>query len=1423
MLATNGIISFRQAGKLRFMDSTEAEQLRGITMKSSAVSLFYNPSIKLTRQVSPQLAVDDPDSYLVNLIDSPGHVDFSSDVSTAVRLCDSAIIVVDVVEGVCPQTRAVLRQAWNERLTLILVLNKIDRLFIQLGLTPIQMYDRILRVLEQINSILAEMFTADVLQQSYKNRNGVCAVWFRFVTTADQSTGTAYAWSTGLETTDDSHVYFSPDRANVVFTSAVDGWGFRISDFAEVWAERLKLPKKGLLKALWGDYYFIPSSNGGPPKVKGHARAKDKKPVFVQLIADQIYHIYKTLVLDGNRDRAVHIAERLGIPLEPRLLQLNVDSRTLLRSILSTWLPLGPAMFRAIVDVCPSPLNAVDQVRARLMLFGESCRVGGGGGLVQSILQEVELENGLNSTEEKDNRDPSAFPAITGKLLSDLYLICPFSALEACSSDADAPVIIFVSKIFWTDKQKNPFHSVVLSRDTPKSLSVTKSVSFAANRTSLNSTSDSKAVPIEAAPVRPDVDSEFIALSRIYSGRVKIGQRLFVLGPKFDGSCIPECLLDAEPSEFPLGPLQIPEADEVIPSIHSRRRSTSTSSSTNQGHSLSGGSFDGSHCEKRVLRHAYVAEIADLIQFGGGQNNVSRLSDPVCPIDSLTAGNVVGLIGPSLITSVPKSGLLVSSLRLVASPTAHRVLPLAGLAIWHGAPVVSLAIEPASASDPNDMVRLETGLRLLERSDPCAEVTISSKGEYLLHAAGEIHMQKCIEDLTKYFAPDLDLHTSPFVVPFRETVTEACPPGSYVPFDSLAFAKTCLEQELREKHLVYDEERENCVRLCLGEEGRLQQSRQPTSANVKAHGTTDPTRYLPLGMLQLPHSKSKTRVFIRVTAHPIPKNLLAWLETRAFAYMPLLLRSFKHKSSSSRRSLACLKKFEEELSAQLDEVPPEACSSLNWPSLKGRLLCLGPQQVGPNLLFSRLRSGLFRLDTAWGKPLPPWSDSTGEAFAESGVSVEATAQIPFLSYGKAILRGFQVATEQGPLCAEPLRGVAFVLEEIFAEDRMQLPTPRILTPNDLLEKPEDSSRGLVDTEPVADGLNVHENPDVKVDEDEPTEADPVLAALKAKRAAIQMRQKAHHLASFSRLNGDDFVDDDSDDDDNVDSEWSETSDEAWHSDNTNADSNNQSEDPNPRDSEEHVVEPEVFHFLNQISLQKRISLSDYYYWQRRHDNEWLSDVTPGLLTPAMARACTSAFQACPGQRLVLSMYDIELQCRGDVLGRMYAVLRKRYGCVTSEEMREGEECFIIHARLPVIESFDLTNEIRKRTSGLASLPQLRPGGWEVLDIDPFQHDASGQISALNETHVKIWQRQQEIIKRQRTTDREISLATSAVGRDGASLSDSDQDEELIQDDVNNQLNRLRTYIRDVRKRKGLDLHEQLVTSADKQRTLKKNK
>ena len=152
-------------------------------------------------------------NFLINLIDSPGHVDFSSEVSTAVRLCDGCIVVVDVVEGVCPQTHAVLRQVWQGKITPVLVLNKVDRLITELNLSPLDAYHRLLKLLEEINCVTASLLHADELSAE-DNADPNDRMKIEDVVIDDD------------EEEEKSKIYFAPQFNNVVFASSIDGWGF---------------------------------------------------------------------------------------------------------------------------------------------------------------------------------------------------------------------------------------------------------------------------------------------------------------------------------------------------------------------------------------------------------------------------------------------------------------------------------------------------------------------------------------------------------------------------------------------------------------------------------------------------------------------------------------------------------------------------------------------------------------------------------------------------------------------------------------------------------------------------------------------------------------------------------------------------------------------------------------------------------------------------------------------------------------------------------------------------------------------------------------------------------------------------------------------------------------------------------------------
>ncbi|MDD3454476.1 MAG: GTP-binding protein, partial [Methanobacteriales archaeon] len=142
LLAGAGMISAELAGDQLFLDFDEQEQARGITIDAANVSMVHPYNGK---------------EYLINLIDTPGHVDFGGDVTRAMRAVDGAVVVVCAVEGVMPQTETVLRQALKEHVKPVLFINKVDRLINELKLKPEELQERFIKIISQVNKLIKSM------------------------------------------------------------------------------------------------------------------------------------------------------------------------------------------------------------------------------------------------------------------------------------------------------------------------------------------------------------------------------------------------------------------------------------------------------------------------------------------------------------------------------------------------------------------------------------------------------------------------------------------------------------------------------------------------------------------------------------------------------------------------------------------------------------------------------------------------------------------------------------------------------------------------------------------------------------------------------------------------------------------------------------------------------------------------------------------------------------------------------------------------------------------------------------------------------------------------------------------------------------------------------------------------------------------
>ena len=152
LLMGAGLLSPKVAGKALAMDYVEIEQLRQMTIKAANISLYFEFEGK---------------PYIINFVDTPGHVDFTGHVTRSLRVMDGALVVVDAVEGVMTQTETVVRQAMEERVRPVLFINKVDRLIKELRLSPSEIQQRIVNIVKEFNGLI-EMYADPEFKDKWK-------------------------------------------------------------------------------------------------------------------------------------------------------------------------------------------------------------------------------------------------------------------------------------------------------------------------------------------------------------------------------------------------------------------------------------------------------------------------------------------------------------------------------------------------------------------------------------------------------------------------------------------------------------------------------------------------------------------------------------------------------------------------------------------------------------------------------------------------------------------------------------------------------------------------------------------------------------------------------------------------------------------------------------------------------------------------------------------------------------------------------------------------------------------------------------------------------------------------------------------------------------------------------------------------------
>lgn len=278
----------------RYTDTHVLSRDRDISIKSSLMSLI--------------LQTTGGKSHLIHLIDTPGHVNFVDEVASAMRVVDGIVLVVDVVEGMMVNTEAIIRHALQENIKITLVVNKIDRLILELRIKPADAYYKIKHTIEEINTFIS-----------------------------------------GIDP--DPELRLSPENGNVAFASTDMGWCFTLRSFAKMYADTYgSVDINSFADRLWGDIYF----NSETRRFTRKAADPESNRSFVEFILEPLYKLYSQVLSEETDSLKATLAD-LKIHLKPVMYKMDV--RPLLKAVMDQFFGPATGLVDMIVECVPNPIE----------------------------------------------------------------------------------------------------------------------------------------------------------------------------------------------------------------------------------------------------------------------------------------------------------------------------------------------------------------------------------------------------------------------------------------------------------------------------------------------------------------------------------------------------------------------------------------------------------------------------------------------------------------------------------------------------------------------------------------------------------------------------------------------------------------------------------------------------------------------------------------------------------------------------------------------------------------------------------------------------------------------------------------------------------------------------------------------------------